>query len=245
MVPVCEARKCRVPINPVESVRKGVISISGGSLTGELGDRRKAASGEPAASPRARGEETRNRILDAAQEIFGSQGYHAASIGEITKAAGVGLGSFYLHFTSKLEIYRYLLRSRQEDFLLAARRASAGASDQREALRTAFRAFFDWITAHPTVLRMLREAEFVDPSLVVDLYQKPALAFRDGLAQQIERGRFASTDPEVLAWCLMGMTEFCAMRWIVWRGGEPMPDERFEAFIDIITRVYALPSKGD
>ena len=217
----------------------------GGALPRGLRDRREDAGGEPAPSTRARREETRNRILDAAQEVFGTQGYHAASIGEITKAAGVGLGSFYLHFTSKLEIYRYLLRSRQEDFLRAARRASAGASDQREALRSAFRAFFDWITAHPTVLRMLREAEFVDPLLVVDLYQEPAQTYRDGLAQQIERGQFARTDPEVLAWCLMGMTEFCAMRWIVWPGGDPMPAERFEAFMEIMARVLAMPSMAD
>ena len=48
-----------------------------------------------------RGLETRARLLEASEQVFGELGYHAASIVKITEAAGVGQGTFYLYFASK------------------------------------------------------------------------------------------------------------------------------------------------
>ena len=47
---------------------------------------------ERPARSRARGVETRRRLLDAAEHVFGELGYHDASIVKITEAAGVGAG---------------------------------------------------------------------------------------------------------------------------------------------------------
>ncbi|HEY6799250.1 MAG TPA: helix-turn-helix domain-containing protein, partial [Agromyces sp.] len=55
------------------------------------------------ASPRtARGVETRRRLLAAAERVFADHGYHEASVSRITDRAGVGQGTFYLYFDSKL-----------------------------------------------------------------------------------------------------------------------------------------------
>jgi len=191
------------------------------------------------AKPR-RSERTRARILDAAEEVFGERGYHGASVGEITKTAGVGLGTFYLYFPSKLDIYRHLLRSRQDEFIQAARRAYEDATDQRAVVQGAFRAFFDWIARRPTVLRMMREAEFVDPAMLIDLYQAPADEFRERLGRAMELGYIRQTDPDVLAWCLMGMAEFVTLRWIVWTGSPAIDPDRFEAFVQVASRALGL-----
>jgi len=192
----------------------------------------------------SRAERTRAKILDAAEEVFGRLGYHATSVGEITKRAGVGMGTFYLYFPSKIEIYRHLLRSRQNDFIRAAREPTPGLEDQRDVAARAFKAFFDWITSRPAIMRMLREAEFVDSSLLEDLYRTPAEAYRQGLARAMELGRIAPTDPEVLAWCLMGMTEFTVLRFVVWNGGVPIEEEKFRAFVDIAVRMLGAPPRG-
>jgi AcrR family transcriptional regulator len=49
----------------------------------------------------ARGTRTRAKLLEAAEAVFASVGYHDASIVKITEAAGVGLGTFYLYFDGK------------------------------------------------------------------------------------------------------------------------------------------------
>jgi AcrR family transcriptional regulator len=47
---------------------------------------------------------TRARLMDAAVTIFARDGYEAASVNEIARAAEVANGTFYLHFKDKDEI---------------------------------------------------------------------------------------------------------------------------------------------
>jgi len=47
---------------------------------------------------------TRDRLLDAAFEVFSEVGFRAATIDEIMKRAGANRATFYLHFTDKLNI---------------------------------------------------------------------------------------------------------------------------------------------
>lgn len=46
----------------------------------------------------------RNRILDAAYELFSSKGMHMTAIDEIVKKAGVAKGTFYLYFRDKYDL---------------------------------------------------------------------------------------------------------------------------------------------
>jgi AcrR family transcriptional regulator len=55
-------------------------------------------------SPRRRGEETRERILDVALELFNEQGYEGTSLREIAERLGVTKAALYYHFKSKEEI---------------------------------------------------------------------------------------------------------------------------------------------
>jgi len=47
---------------------------------------------------------TRDRLLDAAFEVFSEVGFRAATIDEIMKRAGANRATFYLHFSDKLDI---------------------------------------------------------------------------------------------------------------------------------------------
>lgn len=50
--------------------------------------------------------ETRRRLLCAARGVFAREGLENATIAQITGAADVGFGTFYLHFATKEEAYR-------------------------------------------------------------------------------------------------------------------------------------------
>jgi AcrR family transcriptional regulator len=60
-----------------------------------------------------RSEETRARLLQAAQKKFSENGYEAASVDEICAEAGVSKGAFYHHFPSKQAVFLALF----EDWL--------------------------------------------------------------------------------------------------------------------------------
>jgi AcrR family transcriptional regulator len=58
-----------------------------------------------------RGEETHNRILSAATELFSKSGYDATGVAEICQVAGVSKGAFYHHFPTKQAVFMELLNS--------------------------------------------------------------------------------------------------------------------------------------
>ncbi|QWF37169.1 TetR family transcriptional regulator [Bordetella hinzii] len=62
-------------------------------------------------------EQTRQRLLDAAQELFLSQGYSASSVEDIAAAAGYTRGAFYSNFSSKAEMFLELLRRDHEHMI--------------------------------------------------------------------------------------------------------------------------------
>jgi AcrR family transcriptional regulator len=56
----------------------------------------------------ARGQRTQQRILDAAIQVFGEEGYHRCSIDRIAKLAGCSRVSFYQYFSDKKDLFRHL-----------------------------------------------------------------------------------------------------------------------------------------
>lgn len=58
-----------------------------------------------------RSEETRNKILKAANQLFSKTGYDATGVAEICQTAGVSKGAFYHHFPTKQAIFMVLLNS--------------------------------------------------------------------------------------------------------------------------------------
>jgi len=53
--------------------------------------------------------QTRKALLEAAQKIFISKGYHQSNISDIVARAGVGQGTFYRNFKDKREIFETLV----------------------------------------------------------------------------------------------------------------------------------------
>lgn len=53
--------------------------------------------------------EKRRTILDAARELFGTQGYHCTNIADIAEKLGMGHGTFYRYFKSKRDIFQQVL----------------------------------------------------------------------------------------------------------------------------------------
>lgn len=60
-------------------------------------------------------EETRDRLLAGAAQVFARLGYDGASIAEIAAAAGITSGAIYGHFGSKAELFAATLRSHGDD----------------------------------------------------------------------------------------------------------------------------------
>jgi AcrR family transcriptional regulator len=105
-----------------------------------------SATGKPLTK---RGEATRRKLLEAAEEVFAGLGYHEASIVKITERAGIGLGTFYLYFDSKQQIFEELVVDLNRRVRHSMSEAMAGATGRIEAERAGFEGFFRFTAAHP------------------------------------------------------------------------------------------------
>ena len=52
---------------------------------------------------------TKRKIFEASMKLFAEKGYDATSIEEITATVGVAKGTLYYHFSSKEEIFQFLV----------------------------------------------------------------------------------------------------------------------------------------
>jgi AcrR family transcriptional regulator len=52
----------------------------------------------------------RQQLVEAARDQFARKGYHATTVDDITRAAGVAKGTFYLYFDEKREVYYDVVR---------------------------------------------------------------------------------------------------------------------------------------
>jgi len=181
-----------------------------------------------------RGERTRKRLLEAAEQVFADLGYHDASIVKITEAAGVGQGTFYLYFRGKKEIFDELVLDLNHRVRRAIAEATAGAPSRLEQEILGFRAFFRFTAEHPALYRIIRQAEFVSPETLHRHYELLSEGYVAGLTRAIDEGEIRDVDPEVLAWALMGMGELIGMRWILWEAQDDLPANVAEEFERIL-----------
>jgi AcrR family transcriptional regulator len=77
---------------------------------------------EPRISARRRA--TRERVLEAASEVFAERGFHGATVEDICERAGFTRGAFYSNFSSKDDLVLELSRRHAEDPVERIRRAS-------------------------------------------------------------------------------------------------------------------------
>lgn len=113
--------------------------------------------------------EGRRALIEAAaREVFAEHGYHAASIGEIARRAGITKPTLYDHFPSKQDLHLALLRGQRDELFayVVARLWSAGTP--RERVRSAVDAYFRYVEEHPYAWRMLFRETTGDPAIAAE-----------------------------------------------------------------------------
>jgi AcrR family transcriptional regulator len=169
-----------------------------------------------------RGLDTRRRLLDAAERVFGEHGYHDASIVKLTESAGVAQGTFYLYFDSKKAIFDELVRDLNRRVRHAMKEGSSQGTTRLQQELRGFDAYFRFTAEHPTLYRIIRQAEFVSPEMLRYHYDRLSAGYIEALEEASASGEIGKLDAEVAAYALMGLGELIGMRWILWGDG-PMP----------------------
>jgi AcrR family transcriptional regulator len=120
-----------------------------------------ATAGGTGRALQARGQRTRQRLLDAAADVFDRTGYHAARVDDVVAAAESSHGTFYLYFTSKEDLFEQLVGDVSTELHgLIVELAPVTNSDRgRAALRAWLARVSEAYARHGRVIRAWTEAE--------------------------------------------------------------------------------------
>jgi AcrR family transcriptional regulator len=176
------------------------------------------------------------RLLAAAEELFGERSYRRTTVAGICARAGIATGSFYTHFNSKADIFAAVIRQINADLRAAMRAALVQADDnQRARERACFRAYFDLMSKRPWIYRIVREAEFVAPGAFKEYYERLVRGYARGVRiAQLAGDVDARYDPEVIGYVYAGLGNFVGMRWAEWTAGGRVPDDVLDDLMAVL-----------
>lgn len=116
------------------------------------------------------GPDTRERLIEAAGEVFAENGLHGALIRDITKRAGANIASINYHFHDKFELYAIVLRRAHESVVSATNQPLTADTPEgrvRQLLSAVLMSSLD--PARPKWQTRLLGRELVQPTPALDL----------------------------------------------------------------------------
>jgi AcrR family transcriptional regulator len=174
-------------------------------------DMDQGAVDAPATRPLGRqGKRTRRKLLDAALEVFATQGYFAARVDDIVALANTSHGTFYLYFTNKEDVLRALVAEAGQEVLALDASLGEITPDEQgwKELRTWVEQFSNAWQHHSPVIRawidvMGNDTEFFSTQAHGAVSQISSI-----LAKRIERAtRPGEVDPEAAAEAVIAMID--------------------------------------
>ena len=107
------------------------------------------------------GIESKKIIMKAAMEVFSGHGYAGANIRKVAETAGVSVGSIYLYFKNKEELYRSLIVEKRREMADRTATAVENARDASQALSNFLRLYLEYAMKHSEFIVLhIRERGF-------------------------------------------------------------------------------------
>jgi AcrR family transcriptional regulator len=160
---------------------------------------------------------TRQCILEAAQRLFASRGYHGASIRDIAHACGLSNAALYYHFGSKQNLYFEVLGEYVAAVVRQLQMADTGEGTCRNRLTQVAQAYARIILESESVLQtLLRDVAQFDREEIARLLPDLGRQIPAVIAAILEDGVAAGEVREVHARragiLMMGMVNALALR---------------------------------
>jgi AcrR family transcriptional regulator len=141
----------------------------------------------------------RERLLEAAAEVFAARGYEGARVEQIAEAAGISAGLIYRHFDGKRELFEELLRQGARQLLEQTAAAAAPDHEGVERLERGIDAFLAFVQENRDLWRMMMRDE-PEPGLVAireGMYDAAVETVTQLLAQDPEATRQHTSEREL------------------------------------------------
>jgi AcrR family transcriptional regulator len=186
----------------------------------------------------------RRQITDGARQVFMSQGFDAASMGEIARAAGVSKGTLYVYFENKEQLFESIVH---EECTAQAEQIFRLDPDDRDVegvltrLLCAYVAFVCRIGAASPVRTVIAIADRM-PEIGRRFYEtgpgRGIAALETYLQAQVEAGTLVIADCHVAAAQLIEGSQAPLFKPIIFNVATPPAEERIAYVVGIAVRAF-------
>lgn len=179
---------------------------------------------------------TRERILDAALDVFSRKGYYDTRMDEIVEEASASKGSIYFHFPNKEKLFLALV---EKFAALLERNVTEAIAQEPQGMarvQVALRAVLDTFGKYRRPAKIL----LVQAVGLGHVFEKTRLQMTDRFAdliktyldEAIEVGDIAPVDTAVVAHAWMGAIYNVVIQWVY--TGEPSPERILESLLPLL-----------
>lgn len=182
--------------------------------------------------------DTRERILDAALNVFSNKGYHDTRLDEIVDESGTSKGSIYFHFPNKEKLFTALV----DKFANLIERKVQEAVDENEpgilrvraALEAVLNTFGKYRRPAKVLLVQASGLGQIFEEKRMDVHDRFSNLIKEYLDEAVAMGDIASTDTDIVARAWMGAINELVIRWVY--TGDPEPDRIVETLVPVLLR---------
>lgn len=162
--------------------------------------------------------DTRDRILEAALEVFSEKGFHHATMDEIADRAGVGKGTVYRYFSSKDNLFSQLVQARLQELEQEAEQVLDSDDHVLSMIEKYLGLYFAFFDRNQRLYRvMVQEHPEMDDRLQ-DLYVEEIMRRIPRLKRKIYEARYRGVLKDVnfqtVFYGVMGFIHGVIQRWL-------------------------------
>lgn len=187
----------------------------------------------------------RQRLLDAALEVFAARGYNETAVDDIARVSDTSKGGLYFHFPSKQALFLALLDEASDALLRRVEEAMATETEPLARGDAALREVLHTFGGHRLLARFLlveaigAGSEFT--ARLNDLHAAFANLIAECLDDAIARGQIPPCDTGIAAHAWYGAVNQTVLRWLL--TGEPCRlEETYPALRSLLLHGVSGPS---
>lgn len=161
--------------------------------------------------------ETRRRLMETGTALFAAQGIAGTRSAALAEAAGVAVGTLYLHFKDKEGLARAILNEGLETLLAELSTVACDAAlDIGDAVRRQTDILVRFAQEHPGLCRILFDPEAVRWRISTEIMDRVVAIQERRFLNQAAAGLLdAAVSPRVAARAVVGMLLFSLNWWII------------------------------
>ena len=119
-------------------------------------------------------------LLQSADKLFNEKGYFSVSVSDICKEAHTAVGTFYIYFDSKTDLYRYLVEIYKRQIKAKLAQAIAGCSSRLEKEKEGIKCFVRSAVKNPNVYNIIWGSLAVEKQIFEDMRTAKAIIVNGG-----------------------------------------------------------------